>query len=93
MAQTEENILSTCQEGAAWRAPAGKKGSEAEIVFDLMCKQSVHSIAILNGFGDFGTQSFILWGARTNNGQWRKLKIGKLPSRSNEVNSPRVLIL
>ena len=81
-----ENVLSICEEGKFWRAPVGMHGSEAEIVIDLMCKQSVHSMQILNGFGDFGTQSFTLMGSRTTNGPWIKIKDAELPNLTNTVN-------
>ena len=80
-----DSLLSDCTAGQAWQAPAGLTGSGAEIVFDLHCKQSLHGIQILNSYGDLGTESFILWGARSEGGQWRKLKEGKLGKRLNEV--------
>ena len=78
-------LLSPCEEGQIWTAPAGLTGDQAEVVFDLRCKQSLHRIQIANGFGDFGTDSLVVWGARSWGGKWRKLKEGKLSKRSNEV--------
>ena len=78
-------LLSPCEESQTWTAPAGLTGEQAEVVFDLNCMQSLHRIQILNGVGDYSTHSLVVWGARTWQGKWRKLKESKLSKRSNEV--------
>ena len=90
---TGENLLSnsTCEEGKFWRSPLGKNGSGAEIVMDLTCQIRLERIHIRNGFGDFGTKSFSLWGSRSSNGPWRQLKDGQMPKLDDQVKMATLL--
>ena len=62
-----------------WKAPNGKTMEEAEIILDLKCPTRLETFSIMNGFGNFGTKKFSLWGARESGGPWTKLYTGELP--------------
>ena len=62
-----------------WKAPNGKTMEEAEIILDLKCPTRLETFSIMNGFGNFGTNKFSLWGAREMEGPWTKLYTGELP--------------
>ena len=62
-----------------WKAPNGKTMEEAEIILDLKCPTRLETFSIMNGFGNFGTNKFSLWGARELEGSWTKLYTGELP--------------
>ena len=70
-----ENILSTCN-NEFWRAPAGQ---QSEIIIDLGCSIRLETFSIMNGFGDFGTKEFSLFGSRDVSGPWTNLYKGELP--------------
>ena len=69
------NITESCN-NEYWRAPAGAK---TEIIIDMGCSKRLETFSIMNGFGDFGTKEFSLFGSRELNGPWQKLYTGKLP--------------
>ena len=79
---TGENVLNDCNENATtkyWKAPAGKSGSEAELVLDIGCLIRLERISLRNGFGDFGTNQYSIWGARSETAPWISLHNGTLP--------------
>ena len=73
-----KNILEPCNNNH-WRAPLGKTGEEAEIVIDIKCPLRLETFSIMNGFGDFGTQKFSLFGSRKAEGPWKELYKGDIP--------------
>ena len=72
-----ENILESYN-NEYWRAPAGGRGKEAEIIIDLKCPMWLESFLIMNGFGDFGTKQFSLSGSVNPTGPWTDLYRGEL---------------
>ena len=72
-----EEILENCN-NEYWRAPAGGRGKEAEIIIDLKCPMWLESFSIMNGFGDFGTNQFSLSGSLNPTGPWTDLYRGEL---------------
>jgi hypothetical protein len=43
------------------------------------CSKRLETFSIMNGFGDFGTKEFSLFGSREVDGPWQELYTGKLP--------------
>ena len=83
-----ENVLTDCKEDESskyWRAPTGRTGSGAELVMDLGCLIRLERILIRNGFGDFGTEKFSVWGARSKVGPWVSLHRGTLGQKRENV--------
>ena len=72
-----ENILESCNNDY-WRPAAGKSGEEAEIIIDLKCPMRLEGFSMINGFGDFGTEKFALFGSRNSSGPWTELYRGEL---------------
>ena len=70
-----ENITSSCNNDY-WRAPPGE---EAEIIIDMKCSKQLETFSIMNGYGDFGTKKFSLFGSREVTGPWTELYRGELP--------------
>ena len=71
------NLLDTCN-NEYWRAAKGKSGAEAEIIVDLKCPIFLETFKIINGFGNFGTKEYFLFGARKITGPWAELHRGEL---------------
>ena len=70
-----ENITSSCNNDY-WRATPGE---EAEIIIDMKCSKQLETFSIMNGYGDFGTKKFSLFGSREVSGPWTELYRGELP--------------
>ena len=82
------NVLEDCNENATtkyWRTPTGKSGSEAELVLDIGCLIRLDYISLRNGFGDFGTKDFSVWGKRSEDGAWISLHNGTLSRGGDAV--------
>ena len=73
-----ENILESCN-NEFWRAANGKAGEEAEMIVDLKCTTQIESFSIINGFGDFGTKKYTLFGSENLEGPWTEIHSGELP--------------
>ena len=73
-----ENILEACNNDF-WKAPARKSGEEVEVTIDFKCPLRLELFSIINGFGNFGTEKFALFGSRNSSGPWTKLYRGQLP--------------
>ena len=73
-----ENVLESCN-NEYWRAPLGTTGDEAEIIIDIKCPLRLEKFSIMNGFGEFGTKKFSLFGSRKLNGPWTELYTGEIP--------------
>ena len=73
-----ENVLESCN-NKYWRAPLGKTGNEAEIVIDLNCTRLLETFSVMNGFGNFGTKKFSMFGSREVDGPWDEIYRGELP--------------
>ena len=83
-----ENILEPCN-NEYWRAPVGKTGDEAEIIIDMNCTVLLDTFSIMNGFQDFGTKKFSLFGSQNLTKPWTKLYTGELPSGSEMTEKVR----
>ena len=81
-----EKLYSDCEEGKFWRSPLGKNGSEAEIILDITFDKRIEKMNIRNGFGDFGTKRFSLWGSPTLSSPWTHLSDWDLPRLDDQVN-------
>ena len=89
-----ENVLQDCseeEEEKYWKAPVGKIGSGAELVMEIGCFIQLQRISLRNGFGDFGTERFSLWGARSRKHPWVLLHNGTLAKREEKVKSAEML--
>ena len=85
---TGENVLSDCNDETSdryWKAPTGRTGSEAELVLELGCMIRMEHISLRNGFGDFGTTKYSLWGARSKRNPWVLLHNGTLSNIGESV--------
>ena len=80
---TGENVLEDCS-NSQWRAPDGKKGSEAEMIIDLKCLVRLEAFSIMNGYGLSGTKKFTLFGSRKRDGPWAELYTSEL-SKGKEM--------
>ena len=78
MIEGGEEIFESCN-NEYWKAPPGGKEDEAEIVIDLKCPMRLETFSVINGFGDFGTKQFTLFGSRNISGPWTELYRGELP--------------
>ena len=87
-----ENILETCNNDH-WRAPAGKSGEEAQIIVDLKCPMRLEAFSIINGFGDFGTEKFAMFGSRNSSGPWTELYRGELPHGVEMTDEVKFIII
>ena len=56
----------------------GKTGEEAEIIIDIKCPLRLETFSIMNGFGNFGTRKFSLFGSRRAEGPWTELFKGDI---------------
>ena len=76
---TGSNVLHDCNVDASyWRSHIGKTGSEAELIMDIGCLIRLEQISLRNGFGDFGTKQYSVWGARSVTSSWVSLHNGTL---------------
>ena len=73
-----QNIFESCN-NEYWRSSRGRTGVEAEFIVDLKCPMLLESFSIINGFGDFGTERFTVFGSRNPGGPWTSLHRGELP--------------
>ena len=72
------NLLEKCT-NAHWRAAKSKSNDEAEIIIDLKCPIYLETFKIMNGYGDFGTKQYSLFGSRNLTGPWATIHTGQLP--------------
>ena len=77
MIDEAQNIFKSCNNNFL-KTKKGKTGEEAEIIIDLKCPVRLERFSIINGFGNFGTKKFILFGARNISSKWKQLYAGEL---------------
>jgi hypothetical protein len=80
----ESNVLEECS-GDAWNADEGAIGEDAEMVIDMKCPHKLQEVQVINGVGDFSTRGFSVLGSTNSTGPWKKIYIGELEKRMDEV--------
>ena len=61
-----------------WTASDGATGEEEMLAVDIGCPMKLQEVHIINGFGDFATKSFSVFGSKYSKGPWDRLYMGKL---------------
>ena len=78
------NILRDCSK-KMWEATKQNAGEDAELIMNMKCPIELQEIELINGFGEFQTKEFSVYGSHNSTGIWNMLFEGTLDQESAEV--------